>query len=65
MNSRLRLSRALEAGITFAIAYTVVTYAGSFGRYVAYAVRSGDVLNDWITHLPGWVTSLVMWLIGR
>ena len=49
---RERLTAGIELGLAFGIALYVAYWSGSAARYVAFGLKTGDWLNDWLCHLP-------------
>lgn len=62
MNTYKRIRLGITAGLTFALLVLGPFYLQRVWRYVAFAVETGDWLNDFLTTLPRFVQEVVIWL---
>ena len=57
----------IRSGLVAGLAFAVVLHGGYYGvrlcQYVAFGLRYGDWLNDWLTYLPPIIEAAVVGLI--
>ena len=57
----MSLLARIRSGLVAGLAFAVVLHGGYYGvrlcQYVAFGLRYGDWLNDWLTYLPPIVAS--------
>ena len=63
MSNLGRLKWAVIVALAFGVTMWLVAYGAMLARYVAFGVRYGDWLNDWLTHLPAFVQAIALEIV--